>query len=355
MIAGKVFKMALKNGMDESLCRDLTDALDRTRSVALFQTASLVRDRVFGREIHCMATVGPILPCKLKPHCRYCSFWRMPVLDEDAVVDGVRIMEQRGMKRVLLVGGACTEGYDREMTDIVKAVKKRTTLDLELNIGASLSQETVRRLKDTGVAGITASLETVNRGVFMQAKPGDCFERRKRFLEICDREGFEVRSVVMAGCGESEEDRIHHLVYLRGIKNLRYLMISRFTPQPRSPWGGLPGCSSLDWARTIALARLILPHVHIVMGGGTRTEDLSLWYPAGGGNQVFGMGTMSGGSPMKHPSELAIPVNERVSVVDRLPVVGPLMEAFGCRISFEDRLPDETGERMRIRKGYLGN
>ena len=54
--------------------------------------------------------------------------------------------------------------------------------------------------------------------IFMLTKPGDRFESRKRLLEMSDSEGFEVRSVIMVWCGESEEDRIRHLLYLREIR-----------------------------------------------------------------------------------------------------------------------------------------
>ena len=351
MIGGKNFQMALEEGWLKNCCPEKpADIRDRSRTVTLLQTASRVRDRIFGQEIHCMATVSPILPCKIEPHCLYCGTWRMPVLDQDAIVEGIKIMERRGIRRVLMEGGACRYGYDREILDIVRAVKKQTMVDLEVNIGASLSRETVKRLRDIGVAGITVSLETVNKEVFMQAKPGDRFESRKRLLETCDGEGFKVRSAMMVGCGESEEDRIQHLLYLREIINLRYLMISRFTPQLKTPWSKYPACSSLDWARTIALARLILPRVCIVMGGEAKIEDLPLWYLAGGGGQIFGMEMMPNGSSKKHSSEAAIPVNETVSVVDQLPVLEPFLTGLGCRISFEDRLPDDVVENTGGRR-----
>ena len=40
----------------------------------LFQVASALRDKHIGRELWWTGAINRILPCKLKPMCRYCGY-----------------------------------------------------------------------------------------------------------------------------------------------------------------------------------------------------------------------------------------------------------------------------------------
>ncbi|OPY68489.1 MAG: biotin synthase [Syntrophorhabdaceae bacterium PtaU1.Bin034] len=341
---------ALQGRLDEGRCLEmLVRADDPEGAFQLLKTASKVRDRVFGKEIHCMGPVGPILPCVLEPHCLYCRYWKIKPLDVQTLIKAIKTMEQLGIRRVLLVGGASIDGYDHEIVTLVSTLRQEVKADLEVNVGGPLSAHAVRRLKEIGVVGITASLETINKEAFNRAKPGDSFEGRKALLEVCGTEGLELRSIMMVGCGESDADRVRHLFYLRQFDRLRHLMVSRFTPQPETVWSGHMACSSVEWAKTIAIARLILPRVRIGLGGGTGPDDLPLWYLAGGGNQIFGMAVTTGGSGLNQ-SEIAIPVNETVSVVNRLPVIEPYFAGLGCTLTFVDRFARGNAGDGRVPK-----
>lgn len=96
-----------------------------------------------------------------------------------------------------------------------------------------------------------------------------------------------------------------------------------------------------DWARTVAIARLLLPCVRIGFGGGIDPAEFSLWWRAGGGNQVFALHAFT----MKLPPEMsehATPLGDGVHLVDRRPILARYLAALGLQATFDD--PDATPE-----------
>ena len=54
---------------------------------------------------------------------------------------------------------------------MVRAIRNISNLVIEINLGPSLSVETIKSLKALQVFSITSSLETINEELFRQAKP----------------------------------------------------------------------------------------------------------------------------------------------------------------------------------------
>lgn len=305
----------------------------------LLAAAARLRDRIFGRDVHYMATMAPILACALKPRCEYCDWWRARVIQRSRIVAGAAALAARGVRRVLLVGGSRDGDYDDSLFDIVQRIRDEgIDLDLEINVGGSLSTAGVERLRGLGVVGVTASLETVNEALFLRHKPGDSLVARRRLLAAVREQGLELRSIMMIGLGESIDDRIDHLFELRAQPSLRHLMISRFSPRPDTPLAEREQAPLHEWVRTIALARLVLPHVRIGMAGGVDPSELPLWYRAGGGNQIFAMGvhTMP---PPPVMQDMATDLGNGIHLVDRRPMLAPQLAALGLSASFDDRMP----------------
>ena len=304
---------------------------------ALFDAAARLRDRIFGTTVHYMATMGPILACAIEPRCEYCDWWRARVIARSRLAGGAAALAARGIRRVLLVGGSRDGDYDDGVVDVVERIREQgLDMEIEVNVGGSLTAAGLERLRALGVAGVTASLETVNEPLFRRHKPGDSLAARRRVLVEARERGFEVRSIMMIGLGESDADRIDHLLELRACGGLRHLMVSRFTPRSDTPLAERGSTTMHDWARTVALARLLLPHVRIGLGGGVDLAELPAWHRAGGGNQLFAMGvhTME---PPPALRELATPLEGGLRLVDRRPLLDRFLSDAGLRPTFTDR------------------
>jgi len=270
------------------------------------------------------------------PRCTYCTFFREELFPLDSIVEGVKAITALGIRQVHLSGGSDLErGYDQEILAMVTAVRKVSDIDLEINLGPSYSRQTVRALKDLGVTSITSSLETFSDAVFQKTKPADSLAKRKELLEMAEAEGLMLRSMMLVGLGERDEDRIAQLFYLKGLKRLANLNFSRFLPFPGTAMAQQDRCSPWEVARLTAVARLVLPEVELGLAAGNTPDDIPLWYLAGGGNKLLGA-TVSQRDAKPQAGAKLIPLVPGLVVVSTLGSKAKIMEGLGRRVVFEN-------------------
>lgn len=315
----------------------LNESKDPEKALLLFKAASLKRDEKIGKELWWSAGISAVLPCNIQPRCNYCTFFAKLEFPVDLIVKTVKIIESFGIKQVHLSGGTDIQhGYDAEIIGMVEEIRKASAIDLEVNLGPSISRETIKRLRELKVTSITSSLESFNEKLFKEAKPGDSLEKRKELLQSAQEEGLLIRSMMMVGLGESNEDRINHLFYLRGFKNFCNLNFSRFNPFPGIPFSNHERCSPWEVARTVAVARLVLPSAELGLAAGNDMDDLPLWYLAGGGNKI--MGASSTRKDVKPQSGVdVIPVAENLVVVNSMKAKMKYIEGMGRQVIFNVR------------------
>lgn len=308
--------------------------LQRSREPALalqlFAAASKIRDETMGKTLWWSAGISSMMPCRVEPLCTYCTYFTVKSFPLDELVASVKAIEDLGIRHLHLSGGTDLAGYDNELCEAVNAIRDVSSIEIEINLGPSLTRNGVRRLKQLGVASITSSLETFNPEIFAKAKPGDSLDARKALIEMCQDEGMPVRSMILVGLGESEADRIDHLYWLLQFARLYHLRFSRFMPYRGTSWENHPRCSPWEVARLVAVARLLMPHVDLGLAAGNSPDDIPLWYAAGGGNQVLGASvSMRQGRVKAQPGETVIPVTDRVSLVSRMGHIEQFVRGLG--------------------------
>jgi len=326
---------AIQEGIDKELAvKILKGAKDPVNGLKLFQAATSIRDDRVGKDLYLSAGISGIFPCLIVPRCKYCNYHITDMMDEEKLALAAKAIEDLGIRQVHLSGGTSLAGYDKEILSMVRAIQAVSDIDVEVNLGPSLSEETIRTLKSMGVSSITSSLETFNEAMFADSKPGDSLVRRRELMEICEREGMSIRSMMLIGLGETPEDRIDHLFYLKHFSKMYHLRFSRFSPTPNTPYSDRDRCTTWDYATTVAIARLILPNVQLGMAAGNSVDDIPLWYAAGGGNQLLGA-HVSRGPGRSRTNEQAIKVSEDVYVVSKIPVLRKYVESMGRNLCFE--------------------
>lgn len=293
-------------------------------AIKLFGAAGRVRDRHLGRNPWWSAGVSSITPCDLTELCTYCTFYTRKAAANEDIVAAVRAIVDLGIRHLHLSGGTrlpeegavsgAMGGLDERLVDIVASIRDAIDdeIDIEVNVGPSLTRPGLRALKDLGVAAVTSSLEVLNPELFRRFKPGDSLEGRIRLMEWCEEEGMPIRSMMLVGLGESDEDRIDHLLFLRRFSMLRHLRLSRYMPFPGASAGGVR-CSPWPVARLTAIARLLYPTVDLGLAAGNSPDDLALWWLAGGGNQILGAALS-----MKDPRGKADGENRSIAVAERI-------------------------------------
>jgi biotin synthase len=316
-----LLEKALDDGMTKGLAvQILEEAQEPANALRLFAQASEIRNRTLGKKFYWSAGISQVITCRVVPRCRYCTYYAREKFNPGKLARTAQKMEELGLRQIHLSGGSCLEGYDAEILEMVRAIRKVSAIDIEVNLGGSFSRMTLRKLRDMGMLSITSSLETVNEEVFASAKPGDSLVKKKHLMEMCEEEGIPIRSMILIGLGESLEDRIDHLFYLKQFSRLGHLNFSRFFPYPDTEYRDHLRCSPWDVATTVAIARLILPQVHLGLAAGNTADDIPLWYAAGGGNQLLGA-HVSRVRVMPGPGEEVIPVDDDVFIVNRMPLV----------------------------------
>lgn len=330
-----LLEKALAGGLTRELAVEILEgSRDITNAAELFKAASALRDERIGRDLWWSAGISAVLPCKVVPRCAYCTYFTTEPFPVEALVKAVCAVEGLGVRHVHLSGGTDLNGYGREILSMISAIKTASDIRIEINLGPSLDRCDIRELKELGVRSVTSSLETLNPALFTMVKPGDSLERRKRLLEDCDSEGMSVRSMMMIGLGETYEDRIDQLFYMKGIKNLYHLRLSRFNPYRGTALAGNRRCSPWELARTTAVARLIMPDVQLGLAAGNTNDDIPLWLIAGGGNQLLGA-TVTRKKASPEPGEEAIPVSDEITVVNRMPIIRGFVEGLDRRVVFD--------------------
>jgi biotin synthase len=273
----------------------------RDNALELFSLASRIRDERLGRKLVLSAHIHMITSCELSPSCLYCSLSssdslvsrersRLTAIE---LIQGVRYALDKGVQSIVLVGGTDLGGLDSPVRRAVERARDITDVDLAVDVGPSLSKETVRWLKDEKVSTVYCSIETANPRAFAEAKPGDSLSARIECMEMLEGAGVKLGSVVMNGLG-SAADLLKSILYLRRFKNLSYLYISTFRPVEGTPWAGKRRASVGASLKALSIARLVLPRAHVGLaevevedpGSSTRTpSQLS----AGGGNAFAGV------------------------------------------------------------------
>jgi biotin synthase len=310
----------------------LEDSRHPENALKLFGAASEMRDRHIGRELWWSAAINGITPCRIEPRCSYCLYSDHGTMREDSLLKALRALEKLGFRHLHLSGGASLEGYDEEIVSMVDAMRAVSDIDIEVNLGPSLSRETVRKLKGLNVCSITSSLETVNEELFRTTKPGDSLEKRKELLEICEAEGMPTRSMMLVGLGESDTDRIRQLFCLKGLKSFQTLRFSRFSPVPTTLLQSHPRCSPWEVARTIAVARLIMPSIQIGLANGNSNDDIPLWFAAGGGNQLLG-GSVGRMKARIHSGARVTHITEDLTITDQMEIQERYARCMGLSIT----------------------
>jgi len=271
-LINKIINRALK---EEELKKDEVLDLFKSRSyedvARIFEAASELRNSK-SRMIKLTSTVHLTNVCKITPKCKYCGFAAKTSSEgyyhsfsktEDEIALAVQSIEKAGIPRVSCSGAHGYKG--QHAVQAARIVKKNTNLELLVNVGSDLNQESIGALAEYQTDTVCCNLETINRELFNQLKPG---ERLKDRLEVCkmiSNAGMELSSGLLIGIGESYQDRVNHLFFLKEFPTLGEVPIMGFNPYLDTPMENHPPCSLIEQMKTIAITRLIFNDLRITV------------------------------------------------------------------------------------------
>ena len=284
--------------------------------VALFKTP--FADLVFhAQQVHrChhepntvqMSTLLSIKTGACPEDCAYCpqsvrydtGIEREALMDVDTVRAAARRARDAGATRFCM-GAAYRSPKSKDLKLIVDMVKAVRALGLETcaTLGM-LSLEQAHELAAAGLDFYNHNLDT-SREFYPQIISTRTYEDRLETLTAVRAAGLKVCCGGIIGMGESLSDRAE---LLRTLANLpehpESVPINQLVPVPGTPLEGSARVDPFDFVRTIAVARVLMPHaqVRLSAGRGAMSDELqALCFLAGANSIFYGEKLLTTGNP----------------------------------------------------------
>lgn len=193
------------------------------------------------------------------------------LMEVQRVLSEARKAKEGGATRYCM-GAGWRNPKDRDMDALVAMVEGVRALGMEtcMTLGMLTSEQSAR-LADTGLDYYNHNVDTSER-YYSQVITTRTFEDRLETLANVRDAGIKVCAGGILGMGETVEDRISMLVTLANLPSPpESVPINMLIPIPGSKLENAAPVDPIDFVRTIALARILMPKSHVRLSAG-RTE-----------------------------------------------------------------------------------
>jgi biotin synthase len=229
--------------------------------------------------------------------CGYCAqsahhdtgLEREQLLPLPAVLANAAAARARGATRFCM-GAAWRNPTDRNLARVVEMVEGVKALGMEtcLTLGM-LSAAQARRLKDAGLDYYNHNLDT-SPEFYAEVVTTRTFQERLETLDHVRAAGLKVCSGGILGMGESPRDRAAMLCQLANLpSHPESVPINLLVQVEGTPMFGRPRLDPLDFVRTVAAARIMMPasYVRLSAGRSEMSDELQALCFLAGANSVF--------------------------------------------------------------------
>ena len=262
----------------------------------VFKAQSVHREHFQPNTIQ-VSTLLSIKTGKCPEDCKYCSqsahydskLEAEKRIAVDKVIREAQTAKDSGSSRFCM-GAAWRNPHERDMPYVLEMVREVKALGLEtcMTLGM-LNQSQAERLKDAGLDYYNHNLDT-SREYYSHIISTRPFDDRLDTLDHVRQAGMKVCSGGIVGLGESRNDRIGLLQELATMPvHPESVPINMLVPIEGTPLAEVEKLDVTEWIRTIAVARIIMPHSYIRLSAGRESlsdSDQALAFMAGA-NSLF--------------------------------------------------------------------
>ena len=231
--------------------------------------------------------------------CGYCSqssrhdtsLERERLLPVEEVIEAAKAAKSKGSTRFCM-GAAWRNPTDRNLEKVIEMVEAVRDLGMETCVTLGMLTETqAQRLKEAGLDYYNHNLDT-SPEFYGNVISTRTFQDRLDTLDHVRNAGINVCSGGILGMGESRRDRARMLQELvNQPKHPESVPINLLVQVEGTPLFGVDALDPLEFVRTIAVARIIMPGSRVRLSAG-RTEmsdELqSLCFLAGANSMFYG-------------------------------------------------------------------
>jgi biotin synthase len=244
----------------------------------LFRAQTVHRRRFRANEVQ-LSTLLSIKTGRCPEDCAYCpqsvrydtGLADHPLMPLEAVREAARRAKDAGATRFCM--GASLRGpRDQDLDPIVDMIAEVKSLGLEACVTLGLLRDgQAERLKQAGLDYYNHNLDT-SESFYSEIITTRTYADRLKTLAAVRDAGVKVCCGGILGLGESRDDRIdflHTLATLPGHPDS--VPLNRLVKIPGTPLADTPDLDAIEFVRTIAVARILMPAAELRLSAG-RTE-----------------------------------------------------------------------------------
>ena len=229
--------------------------------------------------------------------CGYCSqsakyntgLEREKLLSQEQVVEAARAARDKGATRFCM-GAAWRNPTDKNLDRVIDMIQAVHDLGLETCVTLGmLSGDQAARLKDAGLDYYNHNLDT-SPEYYGEVITTRTFEDRLDTLEQVRGAGINVCCGGILGMGESRRDRASMLRELANLpRHPESVPINLLVQVEGTPLYGADALDPLEFVRTIAVARILMPasYVRLSAGRTEMTDEMQALCFLAGANSIF--------------------------------------------------------------------
>jgi biotin synthase len=263
----------------------------------LFQAQQIHRQNF---EPNCVqvSTLLSIKTGRCPEDCKYCS--QSAHYDTDLEIEK-RVEVQKAIAEAkqakasgstrFCMGAAWRNPHERDMPYVLELVQEVKKLGMEtcMTLGM-LNASQAERLKDAGLDYYNHNLDT-SREYYANVISTRSFDDRLNTLDHVRNAGINVCSGGIVGLGEGVQDRVGLCLFELATMPIHpgSVPINMLVPIEGTPLADVEKLDVIDWIRTIAVARIIMPKSYIRLSAGRESlsdSDQALAFMAGA-NSLF--------------------------------------------------------------------
>ncbi|EHQ52505.1 biotin synthase [Ectothiorhodospira sp. PHS-1] len=270
--------------------------LERPFNDLLFEAHTVHRARFNPNQIQ-VSRLLSIKTGSCSENCGYCSQSAhhdtavekeqlMPVAE---VLAEARKAKDEGATRFCM-GAAWRNLNDRNLEQIIEMVKGVRALELEtcMTLGM-LTEMQARRLKESGLDYYNHNLDT-SPEYYGEVITTRTYQDRLDTLAHVREAGINVCSGGILGMGESRRDRASLLQQLANLpRHPESVPINNLVQVEGTPLHGVEPLDPFEFVRTVAVARIIMPHSHVRLSAGRSemSDEMQALCFFAGANSIF--------------------------------------------------------------------
>lgn len=210
----------------------------------------------------------------------------MPV---DAVLKAAQQAKQQGASRFCM-GAAWRSPKDRDIERVVEMVKGVKALGMETCVTLGmLTDKQTQALKESGLDYYNHNLDT-SEDYYSEIITTRTYQDRLATLERVRNAGINICCGGIVGMGESESDRAKLLIQLANMpKHPESVPINMLVQVEGTPLYGTEKLDPLQFVRTVAVARIMMPKSRVRLSAGRKdmSDELQALCFLAGANSIF--------------------------------------------------------------------